>query len=250
MLTGCGGTIRNDETTSAAGASGSSTDSNVASADASASGTSGDTGGGSLSGLSSAAGAESGGGAASGISGAGGAQAEGTPTIGDDGYVQVFDGAQTLVGYVGSYVGGSNSSITLSYDPTSFCASGTVGISSTYQSYAGAGFNVNQSQSTTGSPVESLLLVGNSIIVSFTNRAKSPLRLQVINSSITTWCYDLSLAASPITIPLSSLNTRCWDGSGDAFTPGTSITAIQLIVPGSATRTIPFDFCLDGVVIQ
>lgn len=195
------------------------------------------------------AGVPSSGGSAGGGS-QGGGTLIGTPAIGDDGYVRIDAGAYTLGGYVGSFVGGSASSIALTYDHTSFCASGTVGLNSTYQSYAGAGFPVNQSSSPQGGAVNPLMLSASSITVNFRNAGGSPLRLQVIDSSVNYWCYDLSKAQSPVTIPLSKLNTHCWDNSGTAFKSGASITEIELIVPGNASAPTPYSFCLDGLGIK
>ncbi|HEY5374402.1 MAG TPA: hypothetical protein VIK01_12005 [Polyangiaceae bacterium] len=249
VLASCGGTARDDTALSGAGASGSSAGVERAPGGAATSDAPSNADGG-WGGISSAAGAQGGEGGLAGASEAGADLAAGTPKIDEAGYVRISTGTETLLGYVASYVGGSESSITLSYTSASFCASGTVGINSAFQSYAGAGFNVNQAQSAAGNAVDSLLLTGNSFQVRFSNSAHSPLWFQVINSSNITWCYDLSRAVSPVTVPFSRLNTRCWDGTGDAFVPTTPITAIQLIVPGSATHTTPFDFCLGGLVIQ
>ncbi|MEO8901554.1 MAG: hypothetical protein ABI488_07475 [Polyangiaceae bacterium] len=201
-------------------------------------------------GLGSAGAPSSGGSGGVGSKGGSGGTPVGTPAIGDDGYVSIDAGAYTLNGYVGSFVGGSASSITLTYDPTSFCASGSVGLNSTYQSYAGAGFAVNQTSSPSGGTVSPLVLSASSITVNFSNAGGSPLRLQVIDSSVNYWCYDLSKAQSPVTIPLSKLNTHCWDNSGTAFTSGATITEIELIVPGKASAPTPYSFCLDGLVIK
>ncbi len=175
--------------------------------------------------------------------------APGAPTIGDDGYVSLSTGSFVFGGYVSSFIGGSSSSIALTYGPSSFCASGTVGANSTYQSYAGAGFNVDQTRSATGGSVSSLLLTGKSMTVRFANYGDSPLEVEVTNSSNTYWCYELGQMQSPAVIPLGSFNTHCWDGSGDAFVPGTAITTIQLVVPGSASGATPYDFCFLGLTI-
>jgi hypothetical protein len=38
--------------------------------------------------------------------------------------------------------------------------------------------------------------------------------------------------------------------TGMAFTSGTSITMVQLVVPGSATSVTPFDYCFLGLAVQ
>jgi hypothetical protein len=174
----------------------------------------------------------------------------GPPTIGNDGYLIVDAGSTTLLGYVGSYIGGSSSSITLTYGSTAFCASGTVAPNSTYQSYAGAGFNVNQAQSSTGGASSPLELSGTSMTLSFENFAGSPLRVQIIDASDNYWCVTLTQTVGPITIPMSSFNTQCWNDGGQSFQPGTDIAALQLIVPGSDVASTPFNFCFLGVTIQ
>jgi hypothetical protein len=176
--------------------------------------------------------------------------APGAPTIGDDGYLSISTGPYVLVGYVSSFVGGSSSSIALTYGASSFCASGTVGENTTYQSYAGAGFTVDQARSAAGGSVSALLLSGTSMTVSFANYDSSPLELQLTGSGNTYWCYELGPSQSPVVIPLSSFNTQCWDDGGDAFVPGTAITSIDLVVPGSASGATPYGFCFLGLTIQ
>ena len=71
----------------------------------------------------------------------------GSPTIDpNSGYATVSAGTVVMSGYVTSSEGGSGSSISLTYNKDSFCASGTVGASTTYNSWANAGCNVNQPQ--------------------------------------------------------------------------------------------------------
>ncbi|HSY21542.1 MAG TPA: hypothetical protein VK841_05480 [Polyangiaceae bacterium] len=176
--------------------------------------------------------------------------APGAPAIGGDGYASIDAGAYIFVGYVSSYTGGSGSSIELTYGSTSFCASGSVGVNSAYQSWAGAGFNVDQSPSSEGGTAASLALDASELTLTFSNAAGSPLEIQLIDDSFRYWCYTLTNVTSPAQIPLASFNSACWDGSGLAFTPGTAIQAIQLIVPGSASSTTPFDFCFLGLVVD
>lgn len=174
------------------------------------------------------------------------------PTINtNSGYATVPAGTVVMSGYISSYVGGSGSSISLDYTESSFCASGKVGASSTYHSWAGAGFNVNQAQSGSSGSTSSLKIVGTTISISYENKKDSRLELQLWDGS-SYWCTYLPPAKGPntYTVPLSSLNTKCWDGTGTAFTSGTAITTVQLVVPGSATSTTPFDYCFLGITIR
>lgn len=180
------------------------------------------------------------------------AGAPGAPTINvNSGYTTIATGTVVMSGYVSSFIGGSGSTIGLTYTATSFCASGTVGASTTYNSWAGAGFNVNQSQSGSSGSTNQLTLVGSSVTVSYVNKGGSPLELQLWDGS-DYWCYNLPPSTTPntVTVPFSKLNSQCWDGSGTAFTSGTPITTVQLDVPGAATTTTPFDYCFLGLTVQ
>jgi hypothetical protein len=180
-----------------------------------------------------------------------GATAPGTPTITDSGYVTVSAGTTVLAGFVSSATGGSGSSIALTFDSTSFCASGTVGKNSTYNCWATAGFTVNQSQSGMSGSSSSLAFSGSAVTVSYVNTGGSTLEFQLYDGS-DYWCSYLPASTSPTTktIPLSSLNTRCWDNSGTAFVSGTPITAVDLVVPGSNTTPTPYNFCFLGLTVQ
>jgi hypothetical protein len=181
----------------------------------------------------------------------GGTVAVGTPAVQPDGYVTLHTGTVVMQGHVSSYESGSGSSITLTYTSSSFCASGTVPADSTYSSWAGAGFNVNQAESGASGTSGSLALTGSSISVTYVNRDASPLELQLYDGS-NYWCTYLPASASSTTstIPFSQLNTQCWDGLGSAFVSGTPITTVQLMVACSAFTPTPFDFCFQGMTVQ
>jgi hypothetical protein len=156
-----------------------------------------------------------------------------------------------LAGFVSSSEGGSGSSISLTYGPSSFCASGTVGQNNTYNCWADAGFNVNQAQSGASGSSGPLVLSGSTISVSYVNHAGSPLEFQLYDGS-DYWCYELPPSTSPttMTISFSSLNTQCWNNGGNSFASGTPVTSVQLVVPGSNTKPTPFDFCFLGLTVQ
>ena len=178
----------------------------------------------------------------------------GAPTIDpNSGYATIHAGTLVLEGYVTSSAGGSGSSIGLTCTKDTFCASGAVGASTTYSSWANVGFNVNQPQAGGSGSTSSLALVGSTMSISYVNHAGSGLELQLWDSgSSRYWCYNLPAATSPTTttIPLSKLNSACWDNSGAPFVSGTSITMVQLVVPGSATSPTPFDYCFLGLTVQ
>jgi hypothetical protein len=120
--------------------------------------------------------------------------------------------------------------------PCTLTMMGTVAPATTTNSFAGfayLGVNVNQdaASSTTGT----LTPTGTGLIVSFAATTGGlPFRVQV-GSSSTTWCYTVT-GTSPVTIPWSSFNTMCWDGTGGAYAKQ-PISNIQLIVPGGQTAT-------------
>ncbi len=169
----------------------------------------------------------------------------------DSGYVTVSTGTVIMAGFASSNEAGSGSSITLTYNPTSFCATGTVAASTVYQSWAGAGFTVNQAPSGASGSNKPIVLTGSTISITFTNQGGSPLEFQLYDGS-DYWCYELPTASSSttVTIPLSSLNTQCWDNQGTAFTSGTAITSVSLVVPGTSAGTTPFNFCFQGLKVQ
>ena len=183
--------------------------------------------------------------------GTGGATATSSMKIANDGWAEDSAGLYVLHGYIFSFAGGSSSSITLNWDTySSFCAKGTVAANPTYISYAGAGFDVNQPTTSSGGAAALLVIDAKLMIVSFTNPGNSPLRIQMNDPNNDNWCYDISNATSPVTIPLASFNTACWNDSGSFFAPGTAITSIALVVPGDSVVDTPYSFCLLGVTFE
>jgi hypothetical protein len=174
----------------------------------------------------------------------------GAPTVSENGQLVDDAGAYVLVGYVASSIGGAGSTISLQYGPTYFCASGSVAPNASFQSWATTTFNVDQPGTPTGAtPAAEIPLDGSSLTLSFANYDGSPLMIQLIDSSFNYWCYDISTASSPVTIPLSRFNSQCWDDSGETFAPGTPIQAIQLTVSGSNLSTTAFSYCFLGLTI-
>ena len=183
--------------------------------------------------------------------GTGGATMAAPPAISDSGYVTLSAGTVVLVGFIASGTAGSGSSIALTYGTSDFCASGTVAANSTYKSWANAGFSVNQDASGASGASKSLVLSGSTLSISYVNHAGSQLEFQFYDGS-NYWCYMLPSSATPSTktIPFSSLNTACWDGSGSPFTSGTPITNVSLVVPGSGAISTLFDFCFLGLTVN
>ncbi len=191
------------------------------------------------------------GGLAMGGAGTGGASLAAPPVVSDSGYVTVSAGTVVLAGFISSATAGSGSSIALTYAAQEFCASGTVAANSTYQSWANAGFSVNQDPSGASGSSSALVLTGSTLSISYANPGGSELEFQLYDGS-DYWCYILPPSSTPTTttIPFSSLNTQCWDGQGSAFTSGTAIRSVSLDVPGNNVSATPFDFCFLGLTVN
>jgi hypothetical protein len=180
----------------------------------------------------------------------GDAAVPGTPVVDPvTGYTTVVTGAVTMNGYATSSAS-AGSSIGLTCTPSTVCATGTVGASAAYSTWATASFTVNQSKSGSGSTGQ-LALVGSTISVSYVNKGGSSLEFQLWDGS-NFWCTYLPASKVPTTatVPLTSLNSQCWNGQGTAFVSGTRITSVQLVVPGAATVATPFDYCFLGLTVQ
>jgi len=169
----------------------------------------------------------------------------------DNGYATIDAGNVVLMGFVTTNAGGSGTSIALTCTEDSFCASGTVGTSSTYNSWANVGFNVKQPESGGSGSLGSVPFVGSSITISYVNEGGSALQLSLWDG-FNFWCFYLPPSKVPntINIPFSKLNTSCWDGTGSTFVSGTPVEMVQLTVPGSSSAPTPFDYCFLGMTIQ
>jgi len=138
---------------------------------------------------------------------------------------------------------------------TQLCASGTITADTTYASVAGMGWNINQAKaiSATPSPTETVAASGTGLAISvgsvtgltLATGGGSQLRVQ-IKTATADFCAGLSTAVSMI--PWGMFNSKCWDttlAGATAFTAGTPIKAVELVVPSSGTAVIgPFNVCL------
>ncbi len=127
------------------------------------------------------------------------------------------------------------------------CVSGTVGADPAYGSFAMLGVYLNMPPDGGAGSALPWVPTGSGISYSGTNSGGSTLRLQLIGASGApedNWCA--LLAATSGSIPWSSFNTRCWDGSGTAYDAHVPLKAVAIVVPG-APSAIPFDFCLLGL---
>ena len=138
---------------------------------------------------------------------------------------------------------------------TSLCASGMITPDTTYASVAGMGMNVNQEVGTTATepPAMTVVTSGTGLTINVGSvtgltlaaGSGSQLRAQV-KTATGDFCAPLP-AMGPQTIPWAMFNSKCWntaEAGAVAFTAGTAIKAVELIVPSSTTMVGPFMFCL------
>jgi hypothetical protein len=96
-----------------------------------------------------------------------------------------------------------------------------------------------------GGTTPTVKTTGTGLAVQVSGTPTTGLRAQ-IGDGTTTWCANMpSLTAS---IPWSMFNTVCYnpsDPTAKAYTVGTPVTNLQIVVPGSNTAT-SFNFCLVG----
>jgi hypothetical protein len=129
------------------------------------------------------------------------------------------------------------------------CVKGSVAMTTDYSGIAMLGFNLNQDNGT-NAPQMTVTPMKSGIMVDIANHAMSPLRLQVQTpnggmNEKERWCAPISGAGG--FIPWASFNTACWDGSGTAYAKEPISTAMVL-VPGTSTAAVPFDFCVNSLV--
>ncbi len=142
--------------------------------------------------------------------------------------------AYTYVDTYGSTV--SPSSPTPGYSacgsPCSLTMTGSIlAVTGTNYSFEGLGFGLGQIAGGTGNT--EVAPTGTGLTIAFTNTtpASLPLRAQITDGT-TTWCYTVA-GASPVNIPYTSFNTKCYDSppDGTAYAK-VPINAIQLQIAG------------------
>lgn len=251
------GTNRNNQSTGGAGGGGGG---------AGGAGTTGGTGGSLASGGSGGSGGGAGsagmmggtggmgGGAAAGAGGstsggAGGAGAGGAGGSNDSAIdIGNYFKSGAWMGYVWASSSGEGSSIT----PMDFaaqttgmprCVSGTVAPATDFGGTAILGFNLNEVAGGTAMPIAPTM---DGVTINVTNRAGSPLRLQVQTASTggTQWCTNI--IGSGGFIRWDNLRTACWGATGMKYNREPIVSAMVL-VPGDDVDPVDFDFCVDAL---
>jgi len=129
------------------------------------------------------------------------------------------------------------------------CASGSVASQYDWGGYAMIGVNLNQAQSK-DAPMNTVVPTSAGVSVDVTDTGGSQLRVQISGPAGATdpndrWCVPI--AGSGGFIPWGSFNTACWGGYGNAYN-GEPLTQIAILVPGSNSVAVPFNFCINSIV--
>jgi hypothetical protein len=131
----------------------------------------------------------------------------------------------------------------------SLTATGSVIIANaanSYSTYAGIGFNLNQ-PSSGGAATPTVVPQGSGLTITFTaSTGTDQLRAQITDGT-TNYCYVIT-GSSPVTIPWTSFNTKCYDPTPDG-TPYNKqpISAFQLQVAGGMSMAT-YSIALTGLV--
>ncbi|HEX3777535.1 MAG TPA: hypothetical protein VHV51_23855 [Polyangiaceae bacterium] len=231
--TGSGGTTGSAGSTGTAGAS---------SAGASSGGTS--SAGTSSGGTTSSAGTSSAGTGGAVVGGAGGTGGATGPDNGYETNGNWHGYAFTATSDAATTILPADFSLVKSNDP--LCVTGSVG--ATTNDVAIVGINLNQPMGT-NPPASTITPTLGGILVSVTNSGGSPLRLQIQGPTGATDATDRWCAPIPGTggyIPWTAFNTKCWDNTGTTYA-NQPLTAALVMVPGVATGTTAFSYCVNSI---
>ena len=115
-----------------------------------------------------------------------------------------------------------------------------------YSTYAGIGFNLNQ-PSSGGAATPTIVPQGSGVTIGFTaSTGTDQLRAQITDGT-TQYCYVIT-GTSPVTIPWSSFNTKCYDTTPDGTAYSKQpINALQLQVAGGSMAAT-YSIALTSVV--
>ncbi|MES1207836.1 MAG: hypothetical protein ABUS79_18025, partial [Pseudomonadota bacterium] len=110
-------------------------------------------------------------------------------------------------------------------------------VTGTSYTYEGLGFNLGDPQSGGGATHADVTPKGSGLTIAFSNTTPStlPLRVQLLDSTMTTWCYTVTGGGPSVTIPYASFTQQCYNP-----TPGTAyarnpINQIQMQIAGGTT---------------
>ncbi|MBN2341077.1 MAG: hypothetical protein JXX29_11190 [Deltaproteobacteria bacterium] len=133
-----------------------------------------------------------------------------------------------------------------------FCASGVVAPEPDYKGVGMVGLNVNQEEGE-DTPINTFVPTSEGLYVNVSNPGGSTLRVQIQGPEGETnadqrWCAPISQLGGE-TISWSTFNTACWNNSGAEYAME-EITAVIVLVPGSNSAEVPFEFCIHEVALD
>lgn len=133
---------------------------------------------------------------------------------------------------------------------SNICAQGTLEADTTYAATAGMGCALNQAPEA-NAPTADFTPTGDGLYVQLTGNTNG-LRVQIraLGGDVDEnkrWCAPVPPGGTG-KIPWTTFNTKCWNNSGNYFSPGTPIRWIEITDPSSNTATTPIDFCLVNAV--
>jgi hypothetical protein len=138
---------------------------------------------------------------------------------------------------------------TASVGMTAFCGCGTDDAQNPPSySFYGGGVGVNLSQAmTTGSTMEAIAQSGTGVTYAVTSLPTNGLRVQVIDSGGTSYCFDATAKSGMI--PWAMFNTKCYDTTpdGDALPTADMLTQLEFLVPSNTTANAAWDFCVTAL---
>jgi hypothetical protein len=130
------------------------------------------------------------------------------------------------------------------------CVSGVVAADPAYGGVALLGFGLGQDKAPSNAPLNTWTVTGTGVSWSITNTGASPLRIQIQGTAgypTAAWCSVLTGSSGQI--KFTDFNSQCWPGGAGVNYDGTvPLNQIMVEVPGSNTTTVPFNFCLLGMV--
>jgi Glycosyl hydrolase family 12 len=189
-------------------------------------------------------------GGAAGVTSGGGSSGDGTGSLMSGGGYLV---SGAWHGYVWTSASGTGSTISpLDFSMNTagqpFCAMGTVAPMADYSGTAIVGYNLDQATGM-NSATNTVVPSATGLVVNVANTGMSTLRVQLQGPNGATdatqrWCATITGTGG--TIPYSSFNTACWDGTGTAYA-GQPIVAAQILVPGDNLVAVPYNFCLNSI---
>ena len=130
------------------------------------------------------------------------------------------------------------------------CVSGVVAASSVYGGVALLGFGLDQDKTPANAALNTWTPTGTGVQWAINNTGASPLRIQIQGTAgypTAAWCSVLTGSSGQI--KFTDFNSQCWPGgSGTNYDLSVPLNQIMVEVPGSNTTTVPFNFCLLGMV--